>query len=80
MNDGTDPQIFDPRLNVLQAIDTQGKVIATTVQWNNHPEGTLGWAPPLDEIAADCVEARPHRRQLQCRGPLFHRRLPRHPA
>ncbi len=39
MNDGTDPQIFDPRLNVLQAIDTKGKVIATTVQWNNHPEG-----------------------------------------
>jgi hypothetical protein len=56
MNDGTDPQIFDPRLNVLQAIDTQGRVIATTVQWNNHPEGTLGWAPPLDEIAGDCVK------------------------
>ena len=56
MNDGTDPQIFDPRLNVLQAIDTQGKVIATTVQWNNHPEGTLGWEPPLDEIVADCVQ------------------------
>jgi hypothetical protein len=55
MNDGTDPQIFDPRLNVLQAIDTHGKVIATTVQWNNHPEGTLGWAPPLDEITGDCV-------------------------
>jgi hypothetical protein len=56
MNDGTDPQIFDPRLNVLQAIDTQGKVIATAVQWNNHPEGTLGWEPPLDEIADDCVQ------------------------
>jgi hypothetical protein len=56
MNDGTDPQIFDPRLNVLQAIDTRGKVIATTVQWNNHPEGTLGWSPPLDEIASDCVK------------------------
>jgi hypothetical protein len=39
MNDSTDPQIFDPRLNVLQAIDTRGKVIATAVQWNNHPEG-----------------------------------------
>jgi hypothetical protein len=55
MNDGTDPQIFDPRLNVLQAIDTQGKVIATTVQWNNHPEGTLFWSPPLDAIKDDCV-------------------------
>ena len=55
MNDGTDPQIFDPRLNVLQAIDTKGKVIATAVQWNNHPEGTLNWAPPLSEIASDCV-------------------------
>lgn len=56
MNDGTDPQIFDPRLNVLQAIDTHGKVIATTVQWNNHPEGTLGWEPPLAEILDDCAE------------------------
>jgi hypothetical protein len=55
MNDGTDPQIFDPRLNVLQAVDVQGRAIATTVQWNNHPEGTLGWAPPLDEIAGDCI-------------------------
>jgi len=54
MNDGTDPQIFDPRLNVLQAIDTRGKVIATAVQWNNHPEATLGWAPPLEEIIDDC--------------------------
>jgi hypothetical protein len=56
MNDGTDPQIFDPRLNVLQAIDTQGRVIATTVQWNNHPEGTLFWSPPLDAIKDDCIK------------------------
>lgn len=55
MNDGTDPQIFDPRLNVLQAVDTQGRVIATTVQWNNHPEGTLGWAPPLAAFESDCA-------------------------
>ena len=53
-NDGTDPRIYDPRLNVLQAIDTHGKVIATAVQWNNHPESTLNWAPPLEEIQADC--------------------------
>ena len=54
MNDGTDPQIFDPRLNVLQAIDVRGATIATLVQWNNHPEATLGWSPPLSAIEADC--------------------------
>ncbi len=54
MNDGTDPNIYDPRLNVLQAIDTRGQVIATTVQWNLHPEATLGWPPPLAEIEDDC--------------------------
>ena len=55
MNDGTDPQIFDPALNVLQAIDTRGKVVATMVQWNNHPEGTLGYSPPRSVIEADCA-------------------------
>jgi len=54
MNDGTDPQVFDPRLNVLQAIDTHGQAVATIVQWNLHPEATLNWAPPLEEIVADC--------------------------
>jgi len=54
MNDGTDPQIFDPRLNVLQAIDVHGATIATVVQWNNHPEATLGWSPPLSAIEDDC--------------------------
>ena len=53
-NDGTDPQVFDPRLNVLQVVDVGGRVIATLVQWNNHPEATLGWEPPLSEIQADC--------------------------
>ena len=55
MNDGTDPQIFDPALNVLQAIDTRGEVVATMVQWNNHPEGTLGYSPPRSVIEADCA-------------------------
>ena len=55
MNDGTDPQVFDPRLNVLQAVDVRGRVVATLVQWNNHPEATLGWEPPLAEIQADCA-------------------------
>ena len=56
MNDGTDPQIFDPRLNALQAVDVNGAVIATAVQWNNHPEGTLSWGPPQAVIADDCVQ------------------------
>ena len=55
MNDSTDPQIFDPRLNVLQAVDVHGDVVATAVQWNNHPEGTLSWGPPQEVIADDCV-------------------------
>jgi hypothetical protein len=54
MNDGTDPQVFDPNLNVLQATDTKSKVIATLVQWNLHPEATLGWSPPLEVIQDDC--------------------------
>ena len=54
MNDGTDPQIFDPNLNVMQAIDTRGRTIATLVQWNLHPEATLGWSPPLAVIEDDC--------------------------
>jgi hypothetical protein len=53
--DGTDPKIFDPRLNVLQAVGKKDVVIATMVQWNNHPEVTLGWEPPAEAIADDCV-------------------------
>ncbi|MDX1734044.1 MAG: hypothetical protein R3228_06750 [Halioglobus sp.] len=55
MNDGTDPQVFDPSLNVMQAVDTRGNTIATLVQWNLHPEATLGWSPPLAEIEDDCA-------------------------
>lgn len=54
-NDGTDPQILDPRLQVLQARDVRGRVIATAVQWNDHPEGTLGWGPPREHIEDDCA-------------------------
>jgi hypothetical protein len=63
LDDGTDPQIIDPRLNVLQAV-RQGRghggrgrgdrVIATLAQWNNHPETTLNWRPPVD-LTADCA-------------------------
>jgi hypothetical protein len=55
MNDGTDPQVFDPALNVMQAVDTRGEVVATLVQWNLHPEGTLNYSPPLSAIEADCA-------------------------
>jgi hypothetical protein len=55
MRDGTDPMVFDPALNVLQAVDVKGRTVATLVQWNNHPEGTLNYSPPTSAIAADCA-------------------------
>jgi hypothetical protein len=53
MDDG-DPQVIDPTMNVLQAVGTNDKVIGTVVQWNNHPETTLGWTPTGD-ISAACA-------------------------
>jgi hypothetical protein len=53
MGDTRDAQIIDPTMNVLQATATNGEVIATAIQWNNHPEVTLGWTPPQDR-SADC--------------------------
>jgi hypothetical protein len=53
--DGTDPQVYDPTLQVLQARNRLNRTIATVVQWNNHPETTLGWAPPPPAIVDDCV-------------------------
>ncbi len=53
MDDG-DPQVIDPSMNVLQAVGTNRRVIGTVVQWNNHPETTLGWAPPAD-LSAECA-------------------------
>jgi hypothetical protein len=52
--DDNDPQVIDPSMNVLQAVGTDQKVIGTVVQWNNHPETTLGWAPPAD-VGAECA-------------------------
>ena len=46
--------VFDPTLGVLQARATDGRVIATLVQWSNHPESTLNWSPPRDRIAKAC--------------------------
>lgn len=54
LQDGTDPQVMDPNMNVLQAVGRGGDVIATVVQWNNHPEATLGWAPPVD-LTEECA-------------------------
>ena len=68
MDDGTDPQIIDPRMNVLQATGVDGKVIGTVIQWNNHPETTLGWEPPVD-ISRGVRAARLDRRAVQRRGP-----------
>lgn len=54
MGDTRDPHIIDPSMNTLQATGLDGEVIATLVQWNNHPEVTLGWTPPEDR-RADCI-------------------------
>ena len=48
-------RVFDPTLGVLQARATDGRVIATVVQWANHPESTLNWSPPQEHIADGCT-------------------------
>jgi hypothetical protein len=52
--DDDDPQVIDPSMNVLQAVGTDRRVIGTVVQWNNHPETTLNWAPPVD-LSEECA-------------------------
>ena len=55
--DQREPDIYDTRLNVMAFKSTAtGKSIATMVQWNSHPETTLGWTPPVDAaaLAAAC--------------------------
>ena len=55
--DQREPDIYDSRLNVLSFTSkATGKSIATMVQWNSHPETTLGWTPPADAagLAAAC--------------------------
>jgi hypothetical protein len=47
-------RVYDPTLGVLQARAPDGRVIATLVQWANHPESTLNWHPPRETIAAHC--------------------------
>jgi hypothetical protein len=52
--DDDDPQVIDPSMNVLQAVGANGRAVGTVVQWNNHPETTLGWSPPVD-LTEDCA-------------------------
>lgn len=47
-------RVYDPTLGALQARASDGRVIATLVQWANHPESTLNWSPPRDLIAGAC--------------------------
>ncbi len=49
-----DPQVIDPTLNVLQAVGEDGQVVATVVNWSNHPEVTLDWGviAPDEDCAA----------------------------
>jgi hypothetical protein len=46
--DARDPNIVDPRLNVMEVVGADDAAIATVVQWASHPETTLGWEPPGD--------------------------------
>jgi hypothetical protein len=48
-------RVYDPTLGVLQARAPDGRVIATLVQWANHPESTLNWSPPRTRIAEACA-------------------------
>jgi hypothetical protein len=52
--DQRDPRVYDSRLNVLalEAIES-GESVAVLVQWNAHPEVTLGWEPPADAFALE---------------------------
>jgi len=56
--DQRDPRIYDNRLNVM-AFDSAetGDSIAILVQWNSHPEVTLGWEPPAESagLAEACA-------------------------
>lgn len=56
VSDGRDPIVFDPRVNVIDFSTTAGSPIATIVQWTSHPESTLGWNPPVPDIARRCAE------------------------
>lgn len=52
--DQRDPRVYDNRLNVMafESVET-GDSIAILVQWNSHPEATLGWEPPAEAAGLD---------------------------
>jgi hypothetical protein len=69
-HDGIDPIVYDPTVNVLQAVRRgTGETIATVVQWNNHPEVTLGYRPPVP--AADCSALQAVGESCETRGRYF---------
>jgi hypothetical protein len=54
--DQRDPRVYDNRLNVMGFNSNEtGESIAIVVQWNSHPEVTLGWEPPADAAGLDEV-------------------------
>ena len=75
LRDSRDPQVIDPTLGVLRATATNGSTIATMLFWGNHPEVTLGWNPPADNIAGDCAQISLQPCTIKDR--VLHRRLPR---
>lgn len=54
--DQRDPRVYDDRLNVMAftSVETE-ESIAIVVQWNSHPEVTLGWEPPAEAAGLDEV-------------------------
>ncbi|MFM8562467.1 MAG: hypothetical protein ACKOCE_01075 [Acidimicrobiia bacterium] len=42
VSDGRDPIVFDPRLDVLEFVNSDRAPIVRVVQWNSHPVTTLG--------------------------------------
>ncbi len=64
-------RVYDPTLGVLQARAPDGRVIATLVQWANHPESTLNWSPPRAHIAEHCVTLGWSGAQCDARGRYF---------
>lgn len=42
-----DPRVLDKGLRILQAKDEKKNIVATIVQWTNHPEVTLGFQPTV---------------------------------
>jgi hypothetical protein len=69
-HDGVDPIVYDPTMNVLQATRRgTGEVIATVVQWNNHPETTLNQRFPVPP--AECAALQAAGESCETKGRYF---------